>query len=93
MSVLTPLPHPHGAPHAALIAVVRLDLQHVGAAGLSVQSPAASRHQPRLPVYAEQIVAVSCRTIARKQQGNETRRDTDRKKKAFVSKKTPKQSS
>lgn len=55
-----PLPHPHGAPHAALVTVVGLHFQHVGAAGFSVQRPEASRHQPGLCVYAEQIVAVPC---------------------------------
>lgn len=55
-----PLPHPHRAPHAALVAVVGLHFQHMGAAGFSVQSPEASCHQPGLSVYAEQTVAVPC---------------------------------
>lgn len=55
-----PLPHPHGAPHAALVTVVGLHFQHMGAAGFSVQRPEASCHQPGLSVYAKQIVAVPC---------------------------------
>lgn len=55
-----PLPHPDEAPHAALVTVVGLHLQHMGAAGLSVQRPAASGQQPAVPVNAEQTVAVAC---------------------------------
>ena len=54
--------HPHGAPHAALVTVVGLHFQHMGAAGFSVQSPEASCHQPALSVDAEQLVAVACMT-------------------------------
>lgn len=56
-----PLPHPHGAPHAAFVTVVGLHFQHMGAAGFPVQCPEASCHQPSLSVYAEQIVAVPCK--------------------------------
>lgn len=52
------LPHPHRAPHAALITVVGLHFQHMGAAGFSVQRPEASCQQPSVSVYAEQIVTV-----------------------------------
>lgn len=58
--VINAPPHPDGAPHAALVTVVGLHLQHVGAPGLSVQGLRAPRHQPRLPVDAELVVVVSC---------------------------------
>lgn len=57
-SPLSSLPHPHRTPHAAFITIVGFHLQHMGAAGFSVQSPEAPGQQPGLSVYAEQFVAV-----------------------------------
>lgn len=52
-------PHPHRAPHAALIAVVGLYFQHVRASRFSVKSSEASGYQPGLSVDAKLIIAVS----------------------------------
>ena len=59
MQSASPGPHPDGAPHAALVTVVGLHLQHMRAAGFSVQSPEASSQQTCLSVDAEQPVAVA----------------------------------
>lgn len=79
------LPHPYGAPHAALIAVVGLHVQHVGAFCFSVERIEASCHQPGLSVYAKLIVAVACmHSRTRTHTEKETIREKQKKRETSI---------